>query len=81
MTGKFVQPPTLAEAVLDAWNGAMDDSSIPEAIKVKLACYFIGVPEMALHETKHLKVAWPHPVPATPHSSRKGQGDSSNEIA
>lgn len=77
MTRKTLQPPTLAEAVLDAWQFTMDDPVIPEKFKRRLACIWIGVPEMALHETKHLKVAWPHPVPNT---TRAKRGDG-NEIA
>lgn len=65
MTKQHVPPPTLAEAVAAAWESAMSDPVIPEPIKTRLACHFIGVPEMALHEQKHLKVNWPHPVPNT----------------
>lgn len=70
-------PITLAQAVLDAWQSAMADPDIPERMKVKFALHFIGVPDMAQHEVKHLKVAWPHPVPNTTHKDR----GESNEVA
>lgn len=56
------QQPTLAEAFIDAWQLVMSDSEIPDEIKARIACAFVGVPEMALQQRGHFIGTWPHPV-------------------
>lgn len=59
----IAQQPALAEAFIDGWQLVMADPEIPNEIKNRIACAFVGVPELALQIQGHFIGNWPHPVP------------------